>query len=76
MLRFEPIRPAALSDINAPIQALEQKWDKTKLVKQDMMQELLTGKTRPSTGERQFNGQPEGDRAIDPPAHRRLPAIR
>ena len=35
-----------LSDIDAEITALEQKRDKTKLIKQGMMQELLTGKTR------------------------------
>lgn len=35
-----------LSDMDAEITALEQKRDKTKLIKQGMMQELLTGKTR------------------------------
>ena len=35
-----------LSDMDAEIEALEQKRDKTKLIKQGMMQELLTGKTR------------------------------
>ena len=35
-----------LSDMDAEIMALEQKRDKTKLIKQGMMQELLTGKTR------------------------------
>ena len=37
---------AVLSDMDAEITALEQKRDKTKLIKQGMMQELLTGKTR------------------------------
>jgi len=35
-----------LRDMDSEIAALEQKWDKTKLIKQGMMQELLTGKTR------------------------------
>lgn len=35
-----------LSDMDAEITALEQKRDKTKLIKQGMMQELLTGKIR------------------------------
>ena len=35
-----------VADIDAEITALEQKRDKTKLIKQGMMQELLTGKTR------------------------------
>lgn len=35
-----------LCDMDAEITALEQKRDKTKLIKQGMMQELLTGKTR------------------------------
>jgi type I restriction enzyme S subunit len=35
-----------LSDMDAEIQALEQKRDKYKALKQGMMQELLTGKTR------------------------------
>ena len=35
-----------LSDMDAEIQALEAKLDKTKAIKQGMMQELLTGKTR------------------------------
>jgi type I restriction enzyme, S subunit len=35
-----------LSDIDAEIAALEQKRDKTRALKQGMMQELLTGKTR------------------------------
>jgi type I restriction enzyme S subunit len=34
------------SDIDAEIEALEQKRDKYKTIKQGMMQELLTGKTR------------------------------
>jgi type I restriction enzyme S subunit len=37
---------AILSDMDAEIAALEQKRDKTRLLKQGMMQELLTGKTR------------------------------
>ena len=35
-----------LSDMDAEIAALEQKRDKTSVLKQGMMQELLTGKTR------------------------------
>jgi type I restriction enzyme S subunit len=35
-----------LSDMDAEITALEQERDKTKAIKQGMMQELLTGKTR------------------------------
>ena len=35
-----------LSDMDAEIEALEQKRDKHKAIKQGMMQELLTGKTR------------------------------
>ena len=37
---------AILSDMDAEIAALEHKRDKTRLLKQGMMQELLTGKTR------------------------------
>ena len=37
---------AVLSDMDAEIAALEQKRDKTKLLKQGMMQELLTGRIR------------------------------
>jgi len=37
---------AVLSDMDAEIERLEQKRDKYKQVKQGMMQELLTGKTR------------------------------
>jgi len=37
---------AVLSDMDAEIAALEQKRDKTRALKQGMMQELLTGKTR------------------------------
>jgi type I restriction enzyme, S subunit len=37
---------AILSDMDAEIAALEQKRDKTHALKQGMMQELLTGKTR------------------------------
>ena len=35
-----------LSDMDTEIESLEQKWDKYKAIKQGMMQELLTGKTR------------------------------
>ena len=35
-----------ISDMDAQITALEAKRDKTKLIKQGMMQQLLTGKTR------------------------------
>ncbi|MGD9700327.1 restriction endonuclease subunit S [Acinetobacter sp.] len=37
---------AILSDMDAEIQALEQRLGKTRQIKQGMMQELLTGKTR------------------------------
>jgi len=37
---------AVLSDMDAEIEQLEQKLDKFKMIKQGMMQELLTGKTR------------------------------
>ena len=37
---------AILSDMDAEIQALEQRLHKTRQIKQGMMQELLTGKTR------------------------------
>ena len=37
---------AVLSDMDAEIAALEQRRDKTRLLKQGMMQELLTGRIR------------------------------
>lgn len=37
---------AILSDMDIEIAALEQKRDKTRLLKQGMMQELLTGRIR------------------------------
>jgi type I restriction enzyme S subunit len=37
---------AVLSDMDAELTALEERRDKSKLVKQGMMQELLTGRTR------------------------------
>lgn len=37
---------AVLSDMDAEIVALEARRDKTRAIKQGMMQELLTGKTR------------------------------
>lgn len=37
---------AVLSDMDAELSALEQRRDKTRALKQGMMQELLTGKTR------------------------------
>jgi type I restriction enzyme S subunit len=37
---------SVLSDMDAEIAALERRRDKTKLLKQAMMQELLTGRTR------------------------------
>lgn len=40
-----------LSDMDAEIQALEQRLNKTRQIKQGMMQELLTGKTRLLTAE-------------------------
>jgi type I restriction enzyme S subunit len=42
---------AALSDMDAEIAALEQRRNKTRVVKQAMMQELLTGRTRLVTPE-------------------------
>ena len=35
-----------LSDLDGELAALEQRRDKTRALKQGMMQELLTGKTR------------------------------
>jgi type I restriction enzyme S subunit len=35
-----------LSDMDAELIALEQRWEKTRDLKQGMMQELLTGKKR------------------------------
>jgi type I restriction enzyme S subunit len=37
---------AALSDLDAELSALETRRDKTQLLKQGMMEELLTGRTR------------------------------
>jgi type I restriction enzyme S subunit len=37
---------AVLSDMDAEIEALEARLDKTRMLKQGMMQELLTGRTR------------------------------
>ncbi len=37
---------SVLSDMDAEIVALERRRDKTRALKQGMMQELLTGKTR------------------------------
>jgi type I restriction enzyme S subunit len=37
---------AVLSDLDAELAALEQRRDKTRALKQGMMQELLTGRTR------------------------------
>lgn len=37
---------AVLSDMDAEIAALEQRRDKTRALKQGMMQELLTGRIR------------------------------
>ena len=37
---------AVLSDMDAEIDALERRRDKTRALKQGMMQDLLTGKTR------------------------------
>ena len=37
---------AVLSDMDAELTALEARRDKTRALKQAMMQELLTGKTR------------------------------
>ncbi|GAB2197870.1 hypothetical protein [Sessilibacter sp. MAH4] len=44
---FLATRPVlTLSDMDEEIQALEQRLSKTRQIKQGMMQELLTGKTR------------------------------
>ena len=37
---------SVLSDMDAEIAALEQRWDKTRAIKQGMMQQLLTGRVR------------------------------
>ena len=37
---------SVLSDMDAEITALEQRWDKTHAIKQGMMQQLLTGRVR------------------------------
>jgi type I restriction enzyme S subunit len=37
---------AVLSDMDAELAVLEERREKTRLVKQGMMQELLTGRTR------------------------------
>ena len=37
---------SVLSDMDAEITALEQRWDKTRAIKQGMMQQLLTGRVR------------------------------
>jgi type I restriction enzyme S subunit len=37
---------SVLSDMDAELSALESRRDKTRAIKQGMMQELLTGKTR------------------------------
>ncbi len=46
LLREQSAIADVLSDMDAEIAALEARRDKTKLLKQGMMQELLTGKTR------------------------------
>ena len=38
--------PAVLSDMDTELSALEARRDKTRALKQGMMQQLLTGKTR------------------------------
>ncbi len=45
-LREQTAIAAILSDMDAEIAALERRLDKTRLLKQGMMQELLTGRTR------------------------------
>lgn len=50
-LRLPPVTgqsaiASVLTDMDAEISALEQRRNKTKFVKQGMMQELLTGTTR------------------------------
>jgi type I restriction enzyme R subunit len=51
-----------LSDMDAEIAALEQRHDKTRALKQAMMQELLTGKTRLVTRRRRMPEQPRSER--------------
>ena len=46
---------AVLSDMDAELAALEARRDKTRALKQAMMQELLTGRTRLGSGWRQAN---------------------
>ena len=51
-LRLRPKQTAiteVLSDMDAELAALEQRRDKTRLLKQGMMQELLTGRIRLTT---------------------------
>jgi type I restriction enzyme, S subunit len=42
----QPTIASVLSEIDATLSALEQRRDKTRALKQGMMQELLTGRTR------------------------------
>jgi type I restriction enzyme S subunit len=54
---------AILSDMDAELSALEQRREKTRGLKQAMMQELLTGKTRlvpPEARPCQSNPAPNG----------------
>ena len=51
MLKLPPLTEqtaiaAVLTDMDAELAALEQRLDKTRTLKQGMMQELLTGRTR------------------------------
>ena len=46
LLREQTAIAAVLSDMDAELAALKQRRDKTRALKQGMMQELLTGRTR------------------------------
>ena len=45
-MHFKRSIASILSDIDAEIAALEQRRDKTRAIKQGMMQQLLTGRVR------------------------------
>ena len=46
MIREQSAIASVLSDMDAEIAALEQRRDKTRAIKQGMMQQLLTGRVR------------------------------
>ncbi len=61
---------AVLSDMDAEIAALEARRDKTRMLKQAMMQELLTGRTRLVDPQRS-----PGDASVDAEPHPELAAL-